>query len=193
MQFEALEQPLGRRRKITLATLLASAFLEDDAMVRMLGRDRWQQVANRYFFLQLDHPDCILTVRQEDSLIGVLLASSPVCSPSFFVHARELLGMMWLLGPHFSESQQIASTIVSELPRQPIWYINQLAVLPDQQGRGLGSALLQELSNLTGSFPVYVDCEHSLESFYGAAGFSLRSRTPSNLSVMARNQPQASG
>lgn len=155
-------------------------------MIKLVGEARWQQIAFRYFYLQLDHPDCILTATEDEKVIGVLIASSPVCSPSLLVHLRELLGMMWLLGPQFQDSQQIASAVVEALPREPIWYINQLAVLPENQGEGLGSQLLQTLMYHSGSFPVWVDCEQDLEAFYAAAGYQLSKRTSAELSVMMR-------
>jgi ribosomal protein S18 acetylase RimI-like enzyme len=149
---------------------------------------RWTHIAYQYFHLQLSHPDCVIIARQADRLVGVLLASSPDNQPPFFTSLREMLGMRWLLGSVFSESQRIAQNISNALPHAPVWYINQLAIDPALQHQRLGSGLLARLAEVTGTGPVYVDCESVLEGFYSGAGFKVSCRPRAiDLIVMAKN------
>lgn len=52
-------------------------------------------------------------------------------------------------------------------------FIPLLEVLPDYQGRGIGSELVQRmLSDLAGHYSIDVVCDEGVANFYGAHGFN---------------------
>ncbi|MBO6555462.1 MAG: GNAT family N-acetyltransferase [Pseudomonadales bacterium] len=153
-----------------VALLLSEAFGDDESMIAMLGERRWRANAYRYFELQLDHSDHVVLEEEDGELTGVLLARSPHAATSPRA-VWQLLKMIWLLGLEFPHSQRIAQTISQALPAPPYWYINQIAVKPNQQKRGLGSRLLNRLLLFVGNDCVYVDCATELNHFYEAQGF----------------------
>ena len=121
-----------------VAVLLAEAFGDDESMISMLGERRWHANAYRYFELQLDHSDHIVIEQENGELTGVLLARSPhAVTPPRAIW--QFLRMIWLLGMEFPNSQRIAQTISQALPAPPYWYINQIAVKPNLQKRGMSA------------------------------------------------------
>lgn len=172
----------------SVAALLAEAFREDEAMIQLLGRQRWYKESYRYFELQLDYSDQILLDRADGELTGALLARSPVATTSSGA-VWQLLKMMWLLGTEYSHSQRIAEAISERLPAPPYWYINQIAVKPAHQHRGTGSKLLHDLLRRAGGDTIYVDCATELDSFYQEQGFRTVESFPAfNLQLMV-SQP----
>lgn len=168
-----------------VALLLAEAFGEDEAMISLLGEQRWQNNAYRYFELQLDHSDHVVLEHENDELTGVLLARSPYAATSPRL-IWQFLRMIWLLGMEYPHSQRIAHAISQALPAPPYWYINQIAVKPEQQNQGLGSRLLNQLMLFVGDDHVYVDCATELNDFYQAQGFTEVETFPAfNLQLMA--------
>jgi len=170
-----------------VASLLAEAFGDDEAMISLLGEQRWHANAYRYFELQLDHSDHVVLEVENGELTGVLLARSPyaVTSPRVI---WQFLRMIWLLGMEYPHSQRIAHAISEALPAPPYWYINQIAVKPDQQNKGLGSRLLNKLMEFVGDDQVYVDCATELNDFYQSQGFSEVEVFPAfNLQLMANH------
>ncbi len=169
----------------TLASLLADAFDQDQAMNKMLGSRHWRRVAKQYFAIQLDYSDTILVAERNAQIVGALLARSPTATGNW----RSLwmfMVMMMLLGRHYLESQRIGYALVERLPRQPHWYINQLAVLQACQSEGIGRQLLQALTALTGDDLVCVDCEDRLQAYYESMGFKLLDAIPGHsLRIMA--------
>lgn len=170
-----------------VAALLAEAFHEDEAMISLLGERRWHKNAYRYFELQLDHSDHIVIEEQSGVLCGALLARSPdaVISPKVI---WQFLRMIWLLGLEYPHSQRIAQAISNALPAPPYWYINQIAVKPDMQKRGMGAQLLSQLMKFVGDEVVYVDCETELDYFYQSQGFTTVETFPAfNLQLMTNH------
>lgn len=168
----------------SVASLLAEAFREDEAMIQLLGRSRWYKNAYRYFELQLDYSDYVVLEKEDGELKGALLARSPeaTTSPNAI---WQLLRMMWLLGTEFPHSQRIAKAISNALPAPPYWYINQIAVKPEQQHRGTGTQLLRTLLRQAGKDTVYVDCATELNGFYQGQGFQKVEAFPAfNLQLM---------
>lgn len=167
-----------------VASLLAEAFREDKAMIQLLGRQRWYKSAYRYFELQLDYSDYVVLDRDDGELTGALLARSPAATTSPRA-IWQLLRMMWLLGTEFPHSQRIAQAISGALPAPPYWYINQIAVKPDRQHRGMGSQMLKALLLQAGEDTVYVDCATELNGFYQGQGFQKVEAFPAfNLQLM---------
>jgi ribosomal protein S18 acetylase RimI-like enzyme len=173
-----VDLPPDKKLASDITNTLTSAFEHDRAMLQLLGRGKWDSIRHRYFSLQIDCPDTILTISTDNQIKGVLLVSSPRVRRTFWQMIRHTFGMMWLLGRHYAESQRIAMAVATGVPPTQHWYINQLAVVATSQGSGLGSALLQQLTRLTGKDEVYVDCDKSLARFYGNAGFETIAARP---------------
>jgi ribosomal protein S18 acetylase RimI-like enzyme len=62
-------------------------------------------------------------------------------------------------------------------PKEPHYYLSLLAVVPEMQGKGLGSALMQPILDLCNreGIPAYLETEtESNVSFYSRKGFNVR-------------------
>lgn len=172
-EISAIYQPLDSSGSLQIAELLFEAFADDKAMAQLIGRELWDSIRKRYFQVQLGHPDIILVAKVEDRLVGVLTATSPDARFSFGTAIRQLITMRRLLGRHYAQSQRIADSIGDHLPGSPHIYINQLAVHPDFQGQSIGHDLVKRLVDIHPDSDLYVDCETSLQSFYGQHGFEI--------------------
>ena len=164
-------QPLKRDLRHTVADLLAEAFASDTAMIEMIGRSRWHSIRKSYFSVQLSHPDQFLLAWQGETLVAVLIATTPDAHFSFTAAVHQLIVMKRLLRQHYGESQQIADQINQQVPATKHTYINQLAVRPSCHGSGIGSRLLAELKSDSNATPVFVDCHQDLVAFYARSGF----------------------
>jgi ribosomal protein S18 acetylase RimI-like enzyme len=164
-------QPLKRDLRHTVAGLLAEAFASDTAMIDMIGESRWQNIRKTYFNVQLSHPDQFLLAWQGETLVAVLIATTPDAHFSFTAAVHQLIVMKRLLRQHYGDSQRIADRINQQVPTGRHTYINQLAVRPSHHGSGIGSRLLDELKSDSSEIPLFVDCHQDLVAFYVRSGF----------------------
>lgn len=172
-----------------ITALLVAAFADDRMMIKLLGQDKWGQIIDRYFRFQLDHASHAIMAEEDDQPVGVLLTREPGTARSSWRGLLHFIRVVRLLGRDYGASQQLAQEVSSGIPQGPHWYINQLAVLPRCQSRGIGQRLLARLAELAGHDQVYVDCERSLASYYEAAGFcSIRDFPDLGMVVMGMNE-----
>ena len=167
--------------------LLAESFKNDRLMCRTIGDERWQQVALKYFRIQIQYSDTVIFVTEDQLPIGVALLRSPQSEMHLFTDMCFQLRTALLLGKHFRQLAKISFEIATQTPNKPHWYINQLAVHPEFQSRGIASKLLAEILRVKKKEEIAVDCEKSLCAFYEKFGFyEIHSFENRELSLMIR-------
>ncbi|MBT4162667.1 MAG: GNAT family N-acetyltransferase [Gammaproteobacteria bacterium] len=172
-----------------IADILAESFADDQTMIKLLGQEKWHRIINKYFILQMEHASLAITAEIDSNPVGVLLAREPTASLTGWRAALHVVRIARLLGSDYSASQELAYSVACGIPPFPHWYINQLAVKPGLQSRGIGLALVENLIEIASREQIYVDCESSLAGFYKTAGFcSVEEIEDSGMVVMGINE-----
>jgi len=169
--------------------VLADAFSEDQAMITMMGRARWQRISRRFFETQLHHSDTFLTARRSDRIIGVLVARSPECQVSLHQVLISPILIRLLLGRHHATSHALGQEISAMLPAAKHWYINHLGIVRHHQGSGLGAMLLSELRAQAPVATLWVDCESELEHFYTRQSYKVFGRCGEDTLLVMNFEP----
>ncbi len=127
-----------------LATVLADAFFDDPVFGWLMPEDsRRRARLRRYFGIELRHytlpRGCVWTT---SDLSGAALSLPPGAwrAPP---HVTLMEGGAF--GLHLSRAARIGAAMEwrhTRKPREPHYYVRDIGVHPDMQGRGLGSALL---------------------------------------------------
>ena len=152
--------------------LLAESFKNDRLMCRTIGDERWKQVALKYFRIQIHCSDAVIFVTEDELPVGVSFLRSPQSEIHLLTAMCFQLRTALLLGKHFKQLAKISFEIATKTPSKPHWYINQLAVHPDFQSRGIASKLLAEILRVKNKEDIVLDCEKSLCAFYEKFGFN---------------------
>jgi len=152
-----------------LALALARAFDGDPPMRWFIPYDdRRVELARQMFEIMLrtvhvERDECYTT----DEVVGGALWVPPGrWRLGFFQQLRLLPGMIRVFGRDLPRAQRGLTVMDSGHPRSPHWYLDSLGVVPEWQGRGIGSALMQ---------PVLERCDREHMPAYLNAG-SPRSR-----------------
>lgn len=186
---ENIALPASKAIHTEMASVLASAFYSDTTMISLLGQGHWQQIIKPYFLLQTGHASTAITVRNQQGLMGGLLAKSPGQSMSTWQAVSHAFRTRRLIGDQYSNTQKFAHAIGAKVPSSPHWYINQIGIKPAYQSKGVGRHLLASLLTVCGTDPVYVDCEKSVADFYISNGFSVvAALEPSGMTVLGINE-----
>ncbi len=146
----------------TVAEVVADAFVHDPSVVAMLGRGRdVHSVLAALVRLQIASlflPHGAVDVAEHDGrVVGAGLWLAPD-APGLLAEARQLPAYLRLL------RTRLPAAIIQEVnsarcrPRFRHWYLNMLAVSPDQQGNGVGAALLdRRLAEIGDDQPSYLE------------------------------------
>jgi GNAT superfamily N-acetyltransferase len=102
----------------------------------------------------------------EDVVGGALWAPPGRWQVSLFQQLRVLPGMLRVFGRGLPRVQRGLAVMDANHPGEPHWYLDSLGVVPELQGRGIGSALMR---------PMLERCDHERVPAYLNAG-SWRSR-----------------
>jgi predicted N-acetyltransferase YhbS len=89
----------------------------------------------------------------------------------FLQHLKLLALMLWILKDTFPRAMKFQSIWASHDPQKPHWHLDPLAVLPERQGQGIGSTLLEHF------------CQHV--DRLGSAAY-LETGTPDNVRLYER-------
>lgn len=124
--------------------------------------------------------------KTDASLSGVLVTAPPGAHPPPLLRAAVfLLRMLWatLLAPIGLTRGLRGFSVLLEMerrhPREPHWYLVDIAVRPDLHGQGLGGALLNECIQMaqTTNHPIYLETTNEKNlAFYAKYGFYEQGR-----------------
>lgn len=167
-----------------LVPLLARSFASQPLTRWMLGDDE-EALRKGERILELDFENALqhdLTFTTT-SLQGAALWRPPERRQTAWRGFRELLRLFHIIGISRNLPAQIESFRKLEklFPRIPNYYLSTLAVAPDSQGQGIGSALLKpvlELCDTRGIIAYTVTDVEPNVAFYRKHGFSVQDAIP---------------
>ena len=168
-RFQDLAEPNANE----IAVLLAKSFAKDPLMLATLGKSRWNKIARDYFKTQIGYSDTLISLSQRNRTVGILLASSPEAQIRLIRNYLDRTKTAILLGKKSRKIFDISTDISEALPKYPHWYINQLAVDPLFQSKGIARTMLESASTEIFGKDVFVDCEKGLAPFYDKFGFEI--------------------
>ncbi|MFI8323764.1 GNAT family N-acetyltransferase [Streptomyces sp. NPDC085529] len=85
-----------------------------------------------------------LAAEREGRLVGVLHAAEwPHCQMTLGEKLKSAPVMMRTIGRNMPRALKIMSSRAKHEPREPHWHVGPIAVHPDAQGHGVGTALLR--------------------------------------------------
>jgi ribosomal protein S18 acetylase RimI-like enzyme len=161
-----------------LRTVLAEAFMEDPIFGWLIPNDANRQARLRHYFgIELRHfalPHG--HVETTDDLAGAMLSLPPgrwrVPLWATLLHGR-------VFGVRVAKAASIGATMEwrhMRLAREPHYYVRDIGVHPDTQGRGLGSALMRPTLDRCDreGVPAYIEASSERSAaLYARLGFQL--------------------
>lgn len=163
-----------------LARVLARAFYDDPVTGYFYGNDRKRLRQGERFFgirlRQLAPQGQIYTTAAGD---GAALWAGPDAWREDLRQMLMILPMLPALLPHVGRSSRAVREIERRHPDEPHYYLSVLGTEPEQQGRGIGSALLRPVLELcdAAGLPAYLECsKDSNVTFYAGHGFTVTER-----------------
>jgi len=163
-----------------LAAMLARAFYDDPVTAWFYPNPRRRLArATRFFGIrlrQLADQDLIFTTEDHT---GAALWTEPGHWREDLRQSLMLLPMLPVLLPHIRRSTRAVREIESRHPAAPHYYLSVLGTDPEQQGGGIGSALLTPVLHRCDADGVAAYLESSKESnvaFYVRHGFTVTDR-----------------
>lgn len=125
-----------------LKTVMAEAFFEDPIIAWLMPNDAKRRTRLRRFFsIELRH--LALTrgrVWATSDLSGAALTTPP---GAWRVPLRATLLEGTAFGIHLSKAARLGAAMERRHLREPHYYVRDVGVLPDMQGKGLGRALMR--------------------------------------------------
>lgn len=167
-----------------MARLVAKAFEHEQWVESVLGfGEEVPQKLTRLVSLMLRHQylphGAVDLALDGDELVGAALWSAPD-GDKLTTRLAMLPAYLRLLGPRLARAMRIESMSSRMSPNFPHWYLSMLAVAPNQQGRGIGSVLLNyRLALLPEDQPVYLEASSEGSArLYARHGFVTLGQVP---------------
>jgi ribosomal protein S18 acetylase RimI-like enzyme len=178
--------PLHGAERRAAEWVLARAFRDNPLNAAVIGADPERRLranlhgARALLPTALAH-GLVLAARDGGVLQGVLVATPPLGWPlppaSLAAHLRRVLAQ----GPRVARRwAEVFEALASVHLRDPHWYLATLGVVPEAQGRGLGTALLARwLARVDAeAAPAWLETDREANlDFYRRAGFEVAVRT----------------
>lgn len=158
-----------------LKAVLAEAFFEDPVLGWLMPNDTKRRARMRRFFaIELRY---LALPRGQVWTTGDLTGAALSLPPAAWrVPLRATLLEGGAFGSHLSRAARLGAAIERRHPREPHHYIRDVGILPEMQGKGLGSALMRptlERSDREG-LPAYLEASSERSAaLYERLGFRL--------------------
>lgn len=148
-----------------LASVVAEAMATNpiNMAVFRLPQERSKLMQSKLFSLLFSMPACNLVVaRQNDKVVGVMNYYEPgECQMPFSKMIRYVPKLVQILGPKLPRVLKWKAAWEKHDPTNPHLHLGPLAVLPDHQGKGIGSQLLRQMCSLSenSKLPIYLETD----------------------------------
>ncbi len=189
--------PLSGEMK-TLLEVLARAFFDDPVAIFLFPNERDRRLRYaRLCQLAIDGFGPSGIVLTDDAVRGAAIWQRPSPRPApLLTRARLLLRILAVTGSRFLRAGRLDETMSRRHPEAPHYYLAILGTDPDEQGRGIGSALLQPILARCDQERVPAYLESSKESnlpFYERHGFRVveELQVPGGPRLWAMERPNA--
>ncbi len=163
-----------------LAAMLARAFHDDPVTSWFYPSERRRMAhATRFFGIRLRQLEDQALIFTTDDCAGAALWTGPGRWREDLRQSLMLLPMLPVLLPRIRRSTRAVREIERRHPVVPHYYLSVLGTEPDQQGRGIGSALLGPVLDQCDAQGLAAYLESSKESnvgFYERHGFCVTDR-----------------
>ncbi|MCL4446534.1 MAG: GNAT family N-acetyltransferase [Actinobacteria bacterium] len=162
-----------------LAGVLTRAFYDDPVAIFMIpsGKRRLRALAKFYRIMLVKQYLSFGEVWTTDDLAGAALWAPPNKPPPTLRDLLYLLPVLpQFLGPSTVAALRLIARIDAKRPKVEHWYLSTLGTDPSSQGRGVGSALLNEVLSRCDEAGMPAFLESSKESnvpFYARHGFDV--------------------
>ena len=160
-----------------LAEVLARAFYDDPVTAWFYpDPSRRMRHARRFFAIRLRQLAGHRLIYTTDDLAGAALWAPPGRWREDLARSLLMLPMLPALLPRLGRSTQAVREIERRHPAQPHFYLSVLGTEPEQQGGGIGSALLAPMLQRCDETATAAYLESSKESnvaFYARHGFAV--------------------
>ncbi|MBC3185547.1 GNAT family N-acetyltransferase [Corynebacterium sp. zg-331] len=200
-----LIRPYRPRDRDAAVEILSGAFAADPAFARVtpLAAVEAPRALRDLFYLQLaqdyEPAGAIDVAEEEGTILGVALWSPPGATASLLARTRLARGYAAIFGRNVITRYRRERELGTYQPKFPHWYLYTLAVRPEAQGKGVGSALLRRGTQRAGHTAVYLEAStpHSAQ-LYARFGFvplgelPHRGQGPSELAMWLPPTPPAS-
>lgn len=127
-------------------------------------------------------PGQVLVARKDNRVVGVMrMVEWPECQMSSSQERMILPSMFSILGFGIIRYKRGKSVWTKHHPKEPHFHLDHLAVMPEMQGRGVGSQLLEHVCMLVDgkSMPAYLEADSSENvRLYERFSFSVVSEAP---------------
>jgi ribosomal protein S18 acetylase RimI-like enzyme len=161
-----------------LAEVSARAFEHDPITEWLMEGDDPFQMERQMFIAEYRITKRFDLIYTDTHRMGVAIWKPPAARPTLndrFQQVWTMLGTIKLSRRALSKIR-LFITIEKAHPAQPHYYLSLLAVHPDMQGKGLGTALMQPILNICDreGIPAYLETEtESNVRFYSKRGFKV--------------------
>jgi ribosomal protein S18 acetylase RimI-like enzyme len=171
---------MGEIRTATIADVetvadTAARALDDEAMLRWsFGQDRFEQRIREHF-LHYDGGNVahgLVRVIQDGAGIAVWIA--PEAREAHEAIGPAPAGDTGILGDHAERHLAFWTWVDEHEPREPLLYLSHIAIAPERQGEGLGTALMRDgiERSRASSLPIWLETSKQRNArFYERLGF----------------------
>lgn len=142
------------------------------------GHERSERGMQATLELVFEHwPGHIFVAKKDNRVVGVMrMVEWPQCQMSFGQALRFLPTMLFTLGGGVIRGLKWRSIWAKHDPREPHWHLDPVAVVPEIQGRGIGTQLLKRFCTLVDEArkPAYLETDKPENvRLYERFGFSV--------------------
>jgi GNAT superfamily N-acetyltransferase len=145
-----------------VATVLAAAFADDPVVAYLVppGVPRREERLARFFALELPRSERLGGSWMSADATGAAIWYPPgTWRPSTWEMLRQTPAALRVFGRGIGLASRAQSVMQERHPRQPHWYLYYLGTEPDQQGIGIGAAVMRPVLDLCDShrLPAYLE------------------------------------
>ena len=177
--------PIENREVDEAANLCARAFIQTPFTSTVMGGKGEKEVKNlrRGMKMLLKAPGRVLVAKEgeQKQMVGVMrMVLWPDCRKSTPTGLATLPGLIFG-GKAFRNVLYFRKKWAEHDPNEPHWHVDPLCVLPEKQGRGIGSQLLTHFCEIVDKdgLLAYLETEQEQnERLYNRFGFKTRESEP---------------